>query len=273
MNREADILELCDLVQTLCGISLNLDKKYLLDSRLQEILEAFPGKSYGELVQSARQPNQGHLRTQLIDALTTNETLFFRDMAPFEAIKHKLLPELLDAQEEGVFSGPIRIWSAACSTGQEAYSLAMIVRDLLSESEFGRVTILGTDVSDAAIQAASRGCYSDHVVGRGLDNRLLDRHFTRTTGGWQVRDELRGLVAFKRANLLESFEHLGVFDIIMCRNVAIYFTPEARRDLFLRLRQRMRNQSAAIFVGSAESLLDCDGAFTPEEHCRATLYR
>lgn len=273
MSTENEILELCDFVQTICGVSLSLDKKYLLDSRLSELLDTCPNRSYGELVETARQPSQGQLRSQLIDALTTNETLFFRDGAPFEAVKHKLLPELLDAQDEGRIQGPIRIWSAACSTGQEVYSLAMVVRELLPESEYSRVMILGTDVSDAAVQSASKGLFSDLIASRGLDEQMLNRHFVRTPAGWQVRDELRALVSFVRANLLEYFEQLGMFDIIMCRNVAIYFTPEVRQDLFLRLRRRMRSAAGALFVGSAESLLDLSDEFSPEEHCLATLYR
>ena len=272
MNTEAGILGLCDFVQTICGVALGADKQYLIDNRLRDILADVPDQSYDELVRMARDPAQAKLRTELINALTTNETLFFRDGTPFEAIRHKLLPELLDAQSDGKICGPVRIWSAACSTGQEAYSLAMIVRELLGESEWSRVTVLGTDVSDAAIQTASTGAFASHEIGRGLSDLMLNRHFDPCPDGWRIKDELRAIVTFRKANLLDSFDELGEFDIIMCRNVAIYFTVEDRIALFRRLRERMR-EGAALFVGSAESLLDMKGEFLAENHCRATLYR
>ncbi len=165
----------------------------------------------------------------------------------------------------------LRLWSSACSTGQEPYSLAMIVRETLPDFAKWSISILATDISDAAIAQASRGWYAAHEVDRGMKASLLGRYFTSKNGGWQVKDELRGMVSFQRRNLLQPFSDVGSFDVIFCRNVAIYFDAPRRMDLFRRLSERSV-PAGALFVGSSESLMDCPW-LQPKHHCRTTYYQ
>ncbi len=267
-----DMTAICGLVDDLCGICLDESKGYLIESRLRDLVKRSGCESYADLARRARSSNDGLLQSEIIDAITTNETLFFRDSSPFEALRHKVLPELLDARSNGSSRARVRIWSAACSTGQEAYSIAMTVHDLIPNLSDYQISITGTDVSDAAVQQASRGRYSPHEMDRGLAPRELSRHFVANESGWQVKDDLRSLVTFKRLDLRKPFGQLGKFDIVFCRNVAIYFSDEERQNLFRRIREVMA-EDGALIIGSSESLLDMDDIFRVENHCRATLYR
>jgi chemotaxis protein methyltransferase CheR len=212
------------------------------------------------------------LQQKIIDAITTQETLFFRDSSPFDVLQNKILPELIDACAKNNGPKRLRLWSAACSTGQEPYSLAMVLRETIPHVASWNLSILATDISDAAIAQASRGWYAAHEIDRGMRPSLLPKYFKSHPGGWQVKDEIRGMVSFQRRNLLQPFTELGTFDVIFCRNVAIYFDAPRRRDLFLRLADRLA-PPGAIFVGSSESLLDLGPRFAPRNHCRTTYYQ
>jgi chemotaxis protein methyltransferase CheR len=212
------------------------------------------------------------LKNQVIDAITTNETLFFRDTTPFDALKHKAIPELIDAKAGSMYPKRLRIWSAACSTGQEAYSLAMTLCELLPDPMSWDINIHGTDISDDAVSRASRGWYAKHEVARGMPPQHLAKYFRPENDGWRVTDQLRSMVSFQRRNLLEPFAGLGLYDIILCRNVAIYFTPIARKDLFHRITAQM-TPDGYLFVGSQECLSDLGPQFAPHHHCRAIFYR
>lgn len=267
-----DIQSVCALVHELCGIYLDDSKGYLIESRLADLRGRSGCESYAELARRARDTANESLRDDVVNAITTNETLFFRDESPFEALRHKVIPELLDARESSLYPNRLRIWSAACSTGQEPYSIAMLLRELIPDVDRYDIQILGTDVSDAAIGVASRGCYSPLDVGRGLPPAYLDRYFEAVAGGWRVRDEVRSLVAFQRLNLMKSLSHLGPFDVVFCRNVAIYFEDDVKTDLFRRIAERMK-PDGVLFVGSSESLGDLADQYVQQHHCRATLYR
>ncbi len=223
-------------------------------------------------MQRARVTRDRSLLTRIIDAITTNETLFFRDGSPFEALQHKALPELIDAKAKTVHARRLRIWSAACSTGQEPYSIAMVLHELIPNIANWDIHILATDISDTVLKQASRGTYSSFEIERGLQPALLQRYFTRQGNAYKVKDELRGLVSFGRQNLHESFTNTGPFDIIFCRNVVIYFNATARKDVFHRLSNALATDGY-LFVGSAESLSDLGPRFTPHHHCRSVFYR
>ncbi len=195
--------------------------------------------SYRELCQRARATSDPRWQQKIINAITTQETLFFRDSSPFDALQNRILPDLIDACTRGGGPRKLRFWSAASSTGQEAYSLAMVLRETIPNLASWNVTILATDISDAAIAQASRGWYAAHEIERGMRGPLLAKYFQSRQGGWQVKDEIRGMVSFQRRNLLQPFTELGTFDVIFCRNVAIYFDGPRRRDLFLRLADRL----------------------------------
>lgn len=267
-----DVDAVCGLVLDLCGVYLDQSKGYLIESRLADLVTRAGCASYAELARKARATNDRILQMRIVDAITTNETLFFRDNSPFEALRHKVLPDLIDAKAGSVFPKRIRIWSAACSTGQEPYSIAITIRELIPDVDTWNITILGTDVSDAAIQRASSGRYAAHEIERGLSPTHLNKYFLRQGKDWQVRDELRAMVSYQRLNLLQPFSSVGMFDVVLCRNVAIYFTPQARKDVFLRLAERLPAEGY-LFVGASESLTDLGPRFTPQQHCRSVFYR
>ncbi len=267
-----DIKVISRLVDDLCGIVLDASKGYLIETRLSSVAEQAGCKTFSELYYKVRYANDKALQTKIIDAITTNETLFFRDTSPFEALQHKVLPELIDAKAGTPYARRLRFWSAACSTGQEPYSIAMVLQELLPDIDAWDVSILGTDISDAAIRQASAGFYADHEIQRGMTTPLLTKYFTREPRGWKVKDEIRAMVVYRRLNLLEPFVGLGPFDVIFCRNVAIYFSPDARRSLFQRL-AKLLTEHGVLFTGSSESLSDLGPEFAPQHHCRAVFYQ
>jgi chemotaxis protein methyltransferase CheR len=267
-----DVDAICGLVIDLCGVYLDESKGYLIESRLGELAARSNCASYADLAHKVRFSNDPQLKSDVINAITTNETLFFRDQAPFEALRHKAIPELIDAKAGSLYPKRIRIWSAACSTGQESYSLAMMLCELLPDPRSWDILIHGTDISDGAVSRASAGFYADHEIARGLPAEYRAKYFRQEKGGWRVTDELRSMVSFQRRNLLEPFTGLGKFDVVLCRNVAIYFTPTTRRDLFLRIAATMSGDGY-LFVGSQECLRDLGPQFVPHHHCRAVFYR
>lgn len=268
----AEVASVSGLILDLCGIMLDESKGYLIESRLAPVAQQLGLGSYTELVHKARTSYDQALLKQIIDAITTNETLFFRDDSPFEALQHKALPELIDAKAKSAFPKRLRIWSAACSTGQEPYSIAMTLHELIPDVNSWDVTILATDICDAAIEQASAGAYTAFEVDRGMKANYLTRYLTRHQSQWKVRDEVRALVSFQRLNLMSPYTGLGPFDIVFCRNVAIYFTPEGRRDVFQRISKTL-TKDGYLFVGCAESLADLGPQYTPHHHCRGMFYR
>jgi chemotaxis protein methyltransferase CheR len=272
MLTSSDVDAVCGLVIDLCGVYLDESKSYLIESRLGELVKRSGCASYAEFARRARHDTDQTLRSQIVDAITTNETLFFRDNSPFDALEHKVLPETIDGKAGTLHPQRIRIWSAACSTGQEPYSIAMLLSDMLPGARGWDVNILGTDISDDAVTRASRGWYTTHEIERGMPPARLQRYFQPENNGWRVKDSLRALCSFERGNLLDPNSVHGKYDIIFCRNVAIYFTPEARRDLFLRLATALTPEGY-LFVGSQESLRDLGPQFAPQQHCRAICYR
>lgn len=267
-----DVRSVARLVDELCGVVLDDSKGYLVESRLGDLAKAAGCATYRDLCQKARSSADRGLQTKIIDAITTQETLFFRDNSPFEALRHKALPELIDAKARTAFPKRIRIWSAACSTGQEPYSIAMALCEALPDVASWDINILATDISDAAIKTASRGWYGRYEVQRGMSPQLLANYFVEQRGGWQIKDQVRALVCFQHRNLLLPFAGMGPFDAIFCRNVAIYFDAARRKDLFHRLAERLTTDGF-LFVGASESLLDLGPRFTPRNHCRASYYQ
>jgi chemotaxis protein methyltransferase CheR len=268
----AEIEVVAGLVFDLCGIVLDESKDYLIESRLSSLVRKTGSGDYAELARKIRHGGDKGLRTELIDSITTNETLFFRDGSPFEALRHKALPELFDAKARTAYPKRLRIWSAACSTGQEPYSIGMTLHDLLPDVHSWDISILATDISDSAIRQASAGRYSEMEMQRGLPQAALAKYFTREGTGWKVKDEIRALVTFRHFNLHESFQGLGPFDVIFCRNVAIYFSPEARAALFRGL-ANILSPDGYMFVGSSESLADLGPEFAPQHHCKSVFYQ
>jgi len=259
-------------IYAICAIVLDQSKGYLIEGRLASLVVELGCSRYGELLFRAQSDKTGSIRRRIIDAITTGETLFFRDNAPFEMLRHKLLPDLIDRRSRAGSRIPIRIWSAACSTGQEIYSIAIVIRELLAGVDRYDVRLVGTDISDQAVARASRARYSALEISRGMDQSTLSRHFVRAGDEWQVRDEIRAMASFRTLNLMQDFSSLGRFDIIFCRNVAIYFNDTDRIGLFGRL-ERALDRDGSLVVGAMESLTAGCPQLEPKRHMRSVYYQ
>jgi chemotaxis protein methyltransferase CheR len=236
------------------GIALADNKRYLVQSRLGRLLPEMEMSSFGELALSlSRGTLPAKFRIRLIEALTTHETCWFRDSAQFELLQNVLLPKLSRL-------GAIRIWSAACSTGQEPYSIGICLCEAKRLQALKlKAQILATDLARSALDLARQAVYSDLAVARGLSRELRERYFQRRSDGWQLNAEVTRLVSFQLLNLLHPFAALGKFDLIFCRNVLIYFAPEDRRQILKRMAEVL-TPGGYLFLSSTESLpsgLDC----------------
>jgi chemotaxis protein methyltransferase CheR len=265
----------CQYIQELSGIHLDKSKAYLLETRLATLLEQERCSCFADLYRKARKPGQEALRQNIIDRISTNETLFFRDKNPFELLQHKIIPDLIDkrrATSSGFFPVPIGIWSAACSTGQEIYSIAIVLKELLGDAKNYRIRLLGTDLSNTAIGRASRGEYNQFEVKRGMPPALLRKYFSFNGSAWQINDEIRAMVTFRKINLMAPLESLGKFDIIFCRNVGVYFKPGDRKKLFSNI-SKVMEKDGYLIIGATESLLNVDARFVPKRYLRAVFYQ
>ena len=262
-------------IYMISGICIDEKKAYLIETRLRSLAEKQGCSSYGELYHKAKADASKGLDREIINAMTTNETLFFRDNATFEMFRHKLMPDLIDkraATSSGLMPVGIRIWSAACSTGQEVYSIAIILKELLPDLKKYNIRILGTDISDEAIAQASYGRYNKFEIERGLDNQKLRQYFLQNENYWKIRDDIRAMVLFKKINLMEPFTGIGKFDIVFCRNVAIYFSLEDRKKLFDRI-ANILEPDGYLVIGSTESLTGICPRFEPQRHLRSIFYQ
>ncbi len=270
-----EIKLLSKYVYEISGIHIDPSKAYLLETRLGKILETENCASYADLYYQSKKDGLKKIEKKIIDAITTNETLFFRDNNPFELVKHKIVPEIIDLRTSTNISNTapnIRIWSAACSTGQEVYSIAIILKELLFDVFKYRINLLGTDISNAAVAQASAGVYNKFEIERGLSSEKLQKYFTPSGVQWKIKDEIRAMASFKAINLQEPFHHLGKFDIIFCRNVAIYFTLEDRKKLFNRIADILEPDGFLI-IGSTESLTGVCPRFVPKRHLKSIFYQ
>ena len=269
----AELKLISQYIQAITGIYLDQSKSYLFETRLSSIAETHGCKSYQELHNKARQDPSKKIEKKIIDAITTNETLFFRDKSPFELLQHKILPEIIDARSaKSSLKTKIKIWSAASSTGQELYSIAIVINELLKGSSDYSFTLSGTDISDAAVAQASYGKYNRFEIERGLDRKYLQKYFTLFGDSWKIKDEIRAMVNFRKLNLMEPFTTLGKFDIIFCRNVAIYFTLADRKKLFNKLADSLADDGYLV-IGSTESLTGVCSRFVPKRHLRSIFYQ
>jgi chemotaxis protein methyltransferase CheR len=258
-------------VHSLCAIVLDESKGYLIENRLAGLVEETGCGSYGGLLLRAKSDSSRALERRIVDAITTNETLFFRDTAPFDLLRHKIVPELIDRRAR-TGAARIRIWSAACSTGQELYSIAILLKEVLGDPDRYGVRLLGTDISDNAVARASRGLFNPVEISRGLSEAQRTRYFAPAANGWQIRDEIRAMASFKKLNLMADFSALGRFDVIFCRNVAIYFGEQDRISLFGRL-ERALEPEGYLVIGAMESLNGICPQFESKRHLRSVFYQ
>ncbi|MGD9536964.1 MAG: protein-glutamate O-methyltransferase CheR [Alphaproteobacteria bacterium] len=252
---------LSGLLRERSGLVLTPDKGYLLESRLVPLARKHGMAGLDDLVSAIRSKLNEPLLRDITEAMTTNESFFFRDTKPFDNFRKIVLPALLQAREA---QKRIRIWCAACSNGQEPYSLAMILREEAARLNGWRVEIVGTDISREVLQKALSGIYSQFEVQRGLPIQLLVKYFAKVGEMWQVDPSLRAMVQFKELNLLRPFGELGVFDVVFCRNVLIYFDQAAKADVLQRIAQMMP-QDGFLFLGGAETVIGVTDKFVPHK--------
>ncbi len=258
-----EMASIIEFVEANCGIRLNDSKSYLVESRLGPLLSELGLSTYADLVSRSISDRSGKLKHKIIDAITTNETYFFRDQKPFDLLAHKLIP---DTMENNLSQNQVslRIWSAAASTGQEVYSIAMILKELLGQLFSHDIRILGTDVSQSALEIASRGLYGKVELARGLTGNRLKRHFTQKEKLWKINDDLRALASFRQLNLLAGTVTIPLQHIILCRNVAFYFSKENKQRLFSNLALKLP-VGGFLVIGSTESLVGMSLPFEKRE--------
>lgn len=243
------------------GLVLSADKGYLLESRLAPLARAEGYPSIEALISAARREQNDRLLWGITEALATHETFFFRDNTPFDLFKQDVLPVL--ARERGR-SGMIRIWCAACSSGQEPYSLAMLLEEERARLGGMRVEIVATDMAPRVIEKAKAGVYTQFEVQRGLAVQRLVTHFEQNGDQWRIKPNIRQMVTFQKQNLLENFSQLGTFDVIFCRNVLIYFDPDTKKKVLSRL-SRQTAPDGFLFMGAAETVVGLSSDFWPVE--------
>ncbi|QDV30800.1 Chemotaxis protein methyltransferase Cher2 [Planctopirus ephydatiae] len=256
------------LVARRSGLALGSGKEYLLEARLIPIANSLGMPSLVELVRHLRIRRDENLEATITEAMTTNETLFFRDKTPFDELKERILPELIANRQT---SRRLRIWSAAASTGQEAYSLLMTIRESFPQLSTWRIEVIGTDISQQALSKARQGTYSQFEVQRGLPIQLLVKYFQQVPEGWQISQDLRNAVTFKPLNLLENLSSLGEFDIIFCRNVLIYFEQANKTTILDRMERQLRPDGYLV-LGAAETVLGVTNRFQRVRSCKSAVY-
>ena len=249
------------------GLDLSAEKHYLIESRLLPLARKSGLDGIGELVQKLK-AGSALFVSQVVEAMTTNETFFFRDKVPFDHFREVIMPELLQARAN---RKTIRIWCAAGSTGQEPYSLAMCLKEMNAALSGWRVEILATDLSQDVLEKSKAGIYSQFEVQRGLSIQMLVKYFKQTGELWQINADMRAMVHHRQLNLLHDFAQLGAFDVIFCRNVLIYFDQDRKVNIFNRL-ARATEPDGFLVLGAAETVVGLTDAFRPFSERRG-LYR
>ncbi len=263
---DRDLVRLSEYVALATGVRLDATKRYLLESRLDPVRREFRCATWDELHLRARSGKEHALERKIIDSITTNETFFFRDLKSFDLLRHKIVPDLLGED----IRTPVTIWSAACSTGQEAYSVTMVLDELLFDVTRCRVRILGTDISETVVNTANRGEYNALEMSRGLLQKQVDRYFVPSGRGHKIRDEYRSLCRFQLDNLLAP-STVGFFDIVLCRNVLIYFSQADKAKVVSNLLSHLK-RGGVLLVGSTESLLGVSDRVERREFHGASYY-
>ncbi len=252
-----------------CGIVLGENKHYLVLSRLGRLMADEGVATLGDLVSHLHHDSNRDLRERIVEAMTTNETFWFRDTFPYDILKDLILPELVERRVRAP-----RIWSAACSTGQEPYSISMIVQEYLASrpGSLADVQIHATDISPTILKEAKDACYDHLALARGLSMDRKQKYFVQVRDNhWQARPEISQRVRFSQTNLLQSYSLLGRFDVIFCRNVLIYFSSESKADILARM-ARILNPGGYLFLGSSESITQYSDEFEMVRCPRGTVY-
>jgi len=239
------------------GLVLSAEKQYLVESRLLPVARKAGLGGLRELVAALKHDGDEALMAKVVEAMTTNETFFFRDKTPFEHFRSTVLPALFAARRA---TRIIRVWCAAASTGQEPYSLAMVLNEMAGDVAGWRIELFATDLSNEVLEKARAGIYSQFEVQRGLPIQLLIKYFARTGDMWQIAPEIRAMVRFQQLNLLADCTRLGIFDLIFCRNVLIYFDQQTKTAVLNRLGRAIAGDGYLV-LGAAETVIGLTDSF------------
>ena len=245
-----------DFLEKACGIVLGDNKQYLVKSRLRRIMEENKLSTLGDLLDRVKRTGRSSLKEVVIDAMTTNETSFFRDTRPFDIFRDTVLKYMKNNRG----SKRLRIWCAAASSGQEPYTLAIILKELAAEFPGWSFEIIGTDISKDILAQAEKGSYSQFEVQRGMPITLLMKYFTQVEDRWEINSEIKSMIKYQPFNLLDSMASLGKFDIVFCRNVLIYFDQETKGDVLNRIKNQLESDGF-LFLGGAETVIGLTDAF------------
>ncbi|WP_425616244.1 protein-glutamate O-methyltransferase CheR [Anatilimnocola sp. NA78] len=259
----------CNLVRTRSAIEIEPSKAYLVESRLAPIAREQGLASLRELVAEMRRPGKQDLSRQVVEAMTTNETSFFRDIHPFEALKSQIIPQLVAKRSS---ERTLNIWSNACSSGQEPFTIAMILREHFAALAGWKVRIIGSDLSSQILARAREGVFNQTEVNRGLPANLMVKYFQRDGVHWRIKDEIRKMVEFSEVNLVETWPtSLPKFDIVFLRNVLIYFSPETKKTILGKVRKILQ-PDGFLFLGGAETTMNLDTTFVRTQVGKAVCY-
>lgn len=269
-----EFLLIRDYIEKHCGIHLTEDKVYLVETRLTTLIIEQGCKTFGELYQKAVSDNSHALRDKIIEAITTNETFWFRDLHPFGILNEVLFEQLASEIRSGKRSR-IKVWCSACSTGQEPYSIAMTFMEFARRNPFFKpehLEILATDISSTVLFLGKTGRYDNLAISRGLSDEFKSRYFEKTGNIWTISDEIKNMVRFQKLNLQENFNHLGKQDIIFCRNILIYFSIEFKQDILKRIANLLR-PGGYLFLGASESIIMYTQEYEMLRHAMGLYYQ
>ncbi len=265
----ADFQYVQQLVRERSGIVLDEGKEYLIETRLTPVARAHGKGSIAELIAAVRAQRRGPLEQAVVEAMTTNETSFFRDIHPFEALRREIFPALIKARAA---TRKLDIWCAAASSGQEPYSISMMIRENFPQLATWNVRILATDISREILTRAKAGVYSQLEVNRGLPAPLLVKYFQKDGLSWVLKDDIRKMVDYREMNLTEAFPPMQPFDLIMIRNVLIYFDLDTKREILRKL-GRLLKPDAHLFLGGAETTVNIDDSYGRVTYGKTVCYQ
>ena len=265
----ADFGYICELVRQRSAIVLESGKEYLVVSRLTSVAQQNGFSTLGELVTRLRSQPMGPLPQKVVEAITTNETSFFRDLYPFDVLKKEIVPEML---QKRAAEKRLTIWCGAASTGQEPYTIALVLKENFPQLENWTVKIVATDINNEVLEQAKSGTYSQIEVNRGLPAPMLIRHFEKVGAEWRIKESLRKMIEFRAVNLISYWPAMPPVDIVFLRNVLIYFDQPTKREILGKIRKVMR-PDGYLFLGGAETTINLDENFERTQFDRASCYK
>ncbi|MBF0542915.1 MAG: protein-glutamate O-methyltransferase CheR [Candidatus Riflebacteria bacterium] len=272
-----DFEKLKELVRDICGINITDDKFMVIERKLESFLSIISSQNFNEFLEKLALPSGFLLREKLIDVITTNETLFFRDVHPFETFSTIVIPRIEDLLKSrtDLSEGKFRIWSAGSSTGQEPYSIAMLLNEYSEKKKTlspDKIEILASDISSSVLSRAISGQFNSSQIKRGLKPYFLDKYFQKSGNKWVIDEKIRNMVEFRRINLIDNFSILGKFDVVLCRNVLIYFDTQMRKNVLEKI-NRVLFDGGFLFVGASEIIMDFESQFSSERNGSTIFYR